>query len=70
MGSCSALCGTVGCALTWADTHATALVAVIAVAFTFWQIRVARGTIDFQCVRAWLSGSIHQRKPTATTLRP
>ncbi len=42
MESCSALCGTVGCALTWADAHATALVAVIAVAFTFWQIRVAR----------------------------
>jgi hypothetical protein len=42
MDSCSALCGTVGCALTWADAHATALVALIAVAFTFWQIRVAR----------------------------
>ena len=42
MDSCSALCGTFGCALTWVDAHATALVAVIAVAFTFWQIRVAR----------------------------
>lgn len=42
MEACSATCGTVACALTWADAHATALVAVIAVAFTFWQIRVAR----------------------------
>lgn len=42
METCTALCGTVGCALTWADAHATAIVAVVAVAFTFWQIRVAR----------------------------
>ena len=42
MNACSALCGTVGCALTWADAHATAIVAIVAVAFTFWQIRVGR----------------------------
>jgi hypothetical protein len=30
------------CVLTWADAHATALVALVALAFTFWQIRVAR----------------------------
>ena len=42
MNSCSALCGTLGCALTWADAHATAIVAIVAVAFTFWQIRVGR----------------------------
>ena len=42
MNACSALCGTLGCALTWADAHATAIVAIVAVAFTFWQIRVGR----------------------------
>lgn len=42
MEACRALCGSIGCLLTWADAHATALVAIIAVAFTFWQIRVAR----------------------------
>ena len=42
MNACSALCGSVGCALTWADAHATAIVAIVAVAFTFFQIRVGR----------------------------
>lgn len=38
----STLCNSLECALTWADAHATALVALLALAFTFWQIRVAR----------------------------
>lgn len=42
MAACSVACGSFGCVLTWLDAHATALVAIVAVAFTFWQIRVSR----------------------------
>jgi len=42
MTTCTELCGTASCILEWFDTHATAIVAVVAIAFAGWQISVAR----------------------------
>ena len=39
---CTSACGTFACLLGWADAHATAIVALIALMFSFWQIRSFR----------------------------
>jgi len=39
---CTSVCGTAACLLGWADAHATAIVALIALTFSFWQIRTFR----------------------------
>ena len=68
---CTSACGTIACLLAWADAHATAIVALIALTFSFWQIRTFREhnrlTVRPRMV-LWLDSSIAPDGANTTTV--
>src|SRR4051812_31749845 len=68
---CTSACGTVACLLGWADAHATAIVALVALMFSFFQIRTFREHNRLSVrprVVLWLDSRIESDGSHATTV--